>query len=163
MIPFIACVLLGYMIGCLSYQSDPQVADFIFYKLLPFGISLDRSYVAFQAYQAFKVQLTADQPLILLQTEAQMVYAELLPTLGYDFLSQFDDLELLSFYLQAIDNNIELSLEAFLINASLCISTFLPLPLSNRKQEFFSSIKLKNRVENLFIPKMFEVTFLTSI
>jgi hypothetical protein len=58
-----------------------------------------------------------------------MLYAQLLPTLGYDFLSQFDVLGLLLFYLQAVDCNIEFSLESFLTNASLnslnSLSTFL--------------------------------------
>jgi hypothetical protein len=136
----------------------------------------------------------------------KMLYEELLPTLGYDFLSQFNEVELLSFLLQARDFNIDLSLEQFLTTASLHSLCTLPLafipflpshgklsfyplqfafvpfplsngihslytrafafvfyPLSQRKQEFFSSIKLKTALKILFIPKMFEVSFLTSI
>jgi len=68
---------------------------FILYKIIPFGISLDNSYVAFQA---FKSLLATDQTLSLAHTEAQMLYAQLLPNLAYDFLSQFDELELLLFF-----------------------------------------------------------------
>jgi hypothetical protein len=81
-----------------------------------------------------------------------MLYAQLLPNLGYDFLSQFDELELLLFFWQARDCNFDLSLELFLTNASLySLGTLVSWPWSssNRKQEFFSSINLKNRVENL--------------
>jgi len=63
----IASVVLGYMIGSFFYQYDPQIADFILYKIIPFGISLDNSYVAFQA---FKSLLATDQTLSLAQTEA---------------------------------------------------------------------------------------------
>jgi hypothetical protein len=57
----------------------------------------------------------------------------------------------LEFYLQCIGNNIELILEQFWINANtayqLSLSAwpffFLSLSLLNRKQKFFSSIKLK--------------------
>jgi hypothetical protein len=38
------------------------------------------------------------QAISIAHIEAQLLYAQLLPTLGYDFLSQFDDLELLSFF-----------------------------------------------------------------
>jgi hypothetical protein len=55
----------------------------------------------------------AVQALNDLKIAAKLLYAELLPTLGYDFLSQFDDCDLLEFYLQCIGNNIELILEQF--------------------------------------------------
>lgn len=155
---FLSCVLIGYMLGFLSYQYDLIVADWIFYKLIPAAVSLDNAYVAFQS---LKLYFSSHQS--LLQSEAptlhsvgQNAYAQLLPILGYDFLAQFYDLELLSYYLQSLDNNLNLSLDSILINAgnshqyshqlAFCISTFLPLPLSNSKQEFFSSIKLKTRL-----------------
>jgi hypothetical protein len=96
------------------HQYDPQNAEFILYNLIPFGIALDNFYVALQAFNN-----PVAQSLSLAQTEPQMLYAQLLPTLGYDFLSQFDELELLSLFLQARDCNIDLSLELLLNNASL--------------------------------------------
>ena len=155
--PIIASVVLGYVIGAFFHQYDPKNAELILYKLIQFGIAIDKFYVAFQA---FNNSFAVAQTLRLAQTEAQMLYAQLLPTLGYDFLSQFDELELISFYLQCLEFNIEISLENFLTNASLCISPFLALPLSNRKQEFFSSIKLKNRVENLVYTENVRSNFL---
>lgn len=138
---FLSLVLLGYMLGYASCQFDTQFASFIMYKLIPFSISLDNVYVGLQS---LSVHFSTASTMSLVQTDAQVIYAELLPSLGYDFLNQFDDFELLLFYLHAIDNNIELSLEALLTSAnqpSLGFSTFLALPLSNRGKEFFSSIK----------------------
>jgi len=112
----IASVVLGYVNGAFFQQSEAQNAEFILYNFIPFGIALDKIYVAFQA---FNNPVAVAQTLSLAQTEAQMLYAQLLPTLGYDFLSQFDELELLSFFLQARDCNIDLSLELLLTNASL--------------------------------------------
>ena len=77
---------------------------------------MDRFYVALQAYNN-TVAMT--QALSLAQTEAQLLYAQLLPTPGYDFLSQFNEPELLSLFLQAKDCYIDLSLEMILTNASL--------------------------------------------
>lgn len=80
------------------------------------------------------------QTLSLAKTEAQMLYAQLLPTLGYDFLTQFDELELLSFFLQARDCNIDLSLELLLTNASLySLGTLVSLPffLKSEKRVLF--------------------------
>lgn len=73
---------------------------------------------------------------------------------------------MLLFYLQAIDNNIELSLDLILSNASIHSPGIIPLlslAVSKRKQELFYSIKCKTVLEIWFIPKMFEVTFLSSI
>lgn len=104
---------------------------------------------------------TADH--ILLQMVYADIYAELLPTLGCDFLSQFGENELLSFYLQCLDYNIEISLEKILTNAShlsqsqysKCILPTLPFQHLNRKQVFCSSIKFKNRIENfVYIEKV---------
>jgi hypothetical protein len=78
----IASVVLGYVIGAFFHQYDPQNAEFILYNLIPFGIALDNFYVAFQA---FNNPVAVAQALILPQTEAQMLYAQLLPTLGYEF------------------------------------------------------------------------------
>jgi hypothetical protein len=122
------------MIGFFCYHYDSRVAEFIMYDLVPFWIYLDKAYIAFQSYHAFKVQQALDLApslaLIAPHIEAQRMYAELLPIVGYDFLSQFDelDLELLKFYLQAIDTNIYLSFNSFLINDSLssqCSLAFL--------------------------------------
>jgi len=172
----LAFVFIGYMIGSLSYQYDPQVADFLFYKLVPLAISLDSFYVGFQGLNA---HITAAQHIAAIHGEAQILYAELLPILGSYFLSKFNDLELISFYRQAIDNNIELSLESlesFFFkkwrSAESCALYFNLLIFTSLKSEtrvlFLDKIenrvdKFENRVENIFIPKMFEVTFLTSI
>jgi hypothetical protein len=119
---------------------DSAIADFNFYILIPLGISVYNFYVAFQA---FNNPVAVAQTLNLTQTEAQLLYAQLLPSLGYDFLSQFNEVELLSFYLQTIDFNIELSLVQFLTNASInSMATLLVVshPSSTRKQELFTSI-----------------------
>jgi hypothetical protein len=108
----IASVVLGYRRGAFVYQYEPQYGELILYNLISRGFGLDQYYVAFQALQAFNNQVAVDQA-IDLANEAQKLYEELLPTLGSDFLSQFDELELLLFYLQALDNNIEPSLEQF--------------------------------------------------
>lgn len=113
----LSLVLLGYMIGFFCYQQNPAVADFNMYDAIPFAISLDNMYMVLQK---LKLLQTAAQALSDVKNAVQLyaeVYAELLPTLGYDFLSQFDERELLAFYSQCINNNIEFSLEQFLINA----------------------------------------------
>lgn len=134
------------------------MAELILYRIIPTIISFDKAYVGLQNYWALNAQLLSDAQIQLHQLQLDNVYAELyaelLPTLGYDFLAQFDKMELIEFYWQCLDFNIEISLENFLINASLykaslCISPHLSLPLSNRKQELFTSIKLKKFVEIL--------------
>ena len=157
------CVVIGYMNGCCFYQYDPKVAEFILYQLIPTVISLDNFYVGLQNYWAWKAQpqQLSDVPnLILLHTAYAQLYADLLPTLGYDFLSQFDEKQLISFYWQCVLFNIDISLENFLTNASHCISPFLALPLSNLKEDFFSSVKLKIRVENLVYTEKVRSKFL---
>lgn len=125
--------IIGYIMGHYFYQYDPQLSGFILHALHAF-IHIDKFYAAYQNYQAsLNVELLLDTTL---QIEAPRVYSELLPTLGYDFLSQFNEEELLLFYLQANEYNIELSLEAILTNASihsLGISYLLIGYLTNRK------------------------------
>ena len=148
----IASVFIGYMVGCFCYEYDPQMAEWILYSIIPTIISFDKAYVGLQNYWALKAQHLSDaQFLLQLGILYAELYAKLLPTLGYDFLAQFDKRELIEFYLQCLEFNTEISLENILINASLykaslCISPLLSRPLSFRKQEFFSSIKLKNLV-----------------
>ena len=160
-------VVLGYMLGVFFYQYDLRNADFILYNLMPFGISLDTLYLTFQVFNNPEAEAVAvSQSLTLAQCEAQRLYTQLLPTLGYDFLSQYIELEpeLLLFYnLQCVDFNIDLDLELFLTNASLnSLGTLVSLPFSsNRKQKFFSSIKLKNRVENLVYTENVRTNFLS--
>jgi hypothetical protein len=156
----IASIVLGYMNGACFYQYDPQIGDFILYNLIPFGIGLDKSYVA---YQALNNTVAVAPILSPAQTAYEMVHADLLPTLGSEFVSQFDKTQLLSFYFQPIEFNIELFLEQNLINASLSSPGTLVILLfspSNRKQEFFSSIKLKNRVEILVYTENVRSNFL---
>lgn len=105
----LGCVLIGYIIGSLTYQYDTQYADHLFFKVVPLIVSIDNLYVAFQA---FNTHMSAAQHLAAIHAEAQTLYNQLLPILGSEFLSKFTDLELISFYRQAIDNNIELSLES---------------------------------------------------
>jgi len=110
MINFIARVALGYMVATFCYKYDPQFGDCFFYPAVLAGITRDNAYVAFQEFNnPFAVCPT----LSLAQIEAQRLYTELLPSLGYDFLSQFDDVELLTLYSQRVDNNIEICLDNF--------------------------------------------------
>ena len=46
-----------------------------------------------------------------------LLYTQLLPAPGYDFLSQLSEVGLILFYIKAIHYNIDISLESFLINA----------------------------------------------
>jgi hypothetical protein len=125
------------------------MAELILYRIIPTIISFDKAYVGLQNYWALKALLLSDgQTLLQLETVYAELYAQLLPILGSYFLAKFDKCELIEFYLQCQEFNIEISLENFLANAShnsLSLSPFLSLALSNRKQEF-----LKNRVEHLF-------------
>jgi hypothetical protein len=89
-------------------------------------------------------------PYIILIThaQAQQIYAELLPILGYDFLGQFNDVSLIDFYLHCNAHNLEFSLELIMTgdpryNLAQFILAIVPSHLSNRKPEFFSSIKIK--------------------
>lgn len=59
----ISLLLLGSSIGFFFYHYDPILAEFIMYKLIPSGIFLYNSYMAFQAYHTFKVQVSAGQAL----------------------------------------------------------------------------------------------------
>jgi hypothetical protein len=134
-------VVLGYTIGVCLHHYNPPAADLNLMVLIPYAIDLDNLYVALQAFNN-PVPLA---PAFSLIKETQAVYAELLPILGYDFLSQFEEVQLIEFYLQAIDFNIELSLEQFLINSAyqvqatlLCVSQHQHY--SNLKQHLFSSI-----------------------
>jgi hypothetical protein len=77
--PIIVSVVLGSVLGVCFYLYDPLSAEFILNNLIPFGIALDKFYVTFQA---FKNPVAVAQTLTLAQTEAQMLYAQLLPTLG---------------------------------------------------------------------------------
>ena len=163
-------IIIGYSLGIIFHQFEPQTAEFIFYKGLPFAYLLENTYHLFESYLDIKSYFATSPAFtvdhILLQMVYADIYAELLPTLGCDFLSQFGENELLSFYLQCLDYNIEISLEKILTNAShlsqsqysKCILPFLPiLPFQhlNRKQVFCSSIKIKNRIENfVYIEKV---------
>jgi len=103
----IKCVVIGYMVAAYCYQFDPYLGDFILYSVIPFGVSLDKVYIILQELKNF---LVVTPTLTLPPIEAQMLYAELLLSLGYDFLSQFDELELLTLYLHWVYNNIMVSL-----------------------------------------------------
>lgn len=81
--------------GHYGYQYDPLLS-LIIVNALHVWIHVDNSYIAYQTYQAsLNVDLLQDTALHI---EAQRIYAELLPTLGYDFLSQFNDEDLILFY-----------------------------------------------------------------
>jgi hypothetical protein len=140
---YIAFLLVGYITGSFVYEYDAQTAAFILYKVIPFCLSLDKAYVGYQAYLEFLTQ----QTVTLAQTDAHILYADLyaalLPTLGYDFLAQFNENELISFYLQALDFNTDLSLELFFTTAclhSLCTLplAFIPFLPSHGKHSFYT-------------------------
>jgi len=136
----IKLIVLGYTIGVCLHHYNPQVADWILMVLIPNAISLDNAYVA---WQTLNNPVAVASHLTLIQIESQSLYAQLLPTLGYDFVSQFDEVGLLSLYLQQTYFNIELSLEQFLTNASIhSLATLVGVyhHSSSRKEAFFTSI-----------------------
>jgi hypothetical protein len=133
----IQCFICGYVLGAFVHDSAPQFSYFTFYTIIPFGITLDNIYVAIQALneasQASNNTVAVAQTLPLAQTEAQTLYAELLPTLGFDFLAQYSEFELklLLFHLQSMGVTVDSTLEYCLTNASLhslnTHSTIVPL------------------------------------
>jgi hypothetical protein len=99
------------------------------------------------------------------RTQAQQIYAELLPILGSEFLGQFKDVSLIAFYLHCKAHNIALSMDQLINGFPQCILAqfilaILPFHFSNLKQEFFSSINIKNRVENLIYTEKIRSNFL---
>ena len=105
------CFVAGFMFGIKYHQTDSQ-SWVLFYKVMPFFSleeTIDKLYLAWELYNN-PVAICKTRSLV--KTAAEL-YAELLSSLGYDFLSQFEDLELILFYLQAQDYNLVLSLEQF--------------------------------------------------
>jgi hypothetical protein len=68
--------VLGFMIAIFCYQLNPQVAEFIFYQLIPQGIAIDNFYVALQALQTYLATHPALLLATTLHTEAQKQYLE---------------------------------------------------------------------------------------
>jgi len=71
---FISSIVLGYVIGCICYKSDPNLSEFILYKVIPLVISLENIYVNFQAYLALKSQQLSDAQTL---TQLKTMYIEL--------------------------------------------------------------------------------------
>jgi hypothetical protein len=47
---YLSFLNLGFVAGVGFQQFDPQMADFIITKLIPFGAALDSAYVLYQIY-----------------------------------------------------------------------------------------------------------------
>jgi hypothetical protein len=144
-------LILGFVAGVGFQQMDPQMAELIITKLIPFGVGLDSAYVLYQIYPFMWEECYRGMDpyfILMTHTQAQQVYAELLPILGSDFLGQFNDVSLVAFYSNCKAHNVAFSLDHLITgypqyNLAQFILAILPFHFSNRKPEFFSSIKIK--------------------
>lgn len=125
----LAYVLIWYIKAGLTYQYDTPCAfeyranefgDHIFFKVVPVIVDIDNLYVSFQPFIA---HITATQQLAIINAGPQNMYNHLLKILGYEFLSKFTDLEMISLYRQASDNNMALSLDSLKPFLLSCRST----------------------------------------
>jgi hypothetical protein len=115
-------ISLGFMLGGTIYQGNLQMGELIL-NTMALGSKIEEAYYAIQALSSFTtvapdLVVNIVPPLDQKLAEAYtLLYNDLLPALGYDFLSQFDEIGLILFYIKAIHYNIDISLESFLINA----------------------------------------------
>ena len=144
-------LILSFVAGVGLQQFDPQMAEFIITKLIPFGVGLDSAYVLYQIYPYMWEECYRGMDpysILMTHTQAQQIYAELLPILGSDFLGKFNDVSLVALYSHCKAHNVAVSLEHLITsypqyNLAQFILAIVPFQFSNRKPLFFSSIKIK--------------------
>ena len=81
----IKSLIVSFALGVYYHEADPVNAAFAIYYLIPLFIATDKVYVALQDL------LAVYYPVAVAPTKAQLLYENLMPALGYDFLGNFSD------------------------------------------------------------------------
>jgi hypothetical protein len=136
----IASIAFGYLLGVSYYNFDPTSAEFLF-NLVEGATYLNNMYSVIQHYNdpaALGLTLTLSQ----IETQAQILDAQLLPIYGYAFLAHFveSDYEHLLFLLRFVDYNVDLiyyvlgKVESY---STKCLCLFSILQIKSRTRALF--------------------------
>jgi hypothetical protein len=92
---------LGFVTCALLHHCGPESAEFVLYQLIPFAVLVDIIVTIIQAIGTVDfINYLGPFDKVMLY---EKIYAELLPVLGYDFLGQFSQTNLIKFYFKCLE------------------------------------------------------------